>query len=333
MAIRNDFYVDYGNGGFGHAEIRTRKKIANLIDDKFPDIIDNSKCGWKAINDGKKEVLLEIDYKNRQEVESLKKLEKWISTAKELIWRFYPNKNFSDYFDGSELEFCVSCDWNINPNVLKKSNDWSNLSGNQYTNMGLSVHRLKTEPLSARYKGDLEIIINGIKKCMECLPISNNNVAVTIVPYINGEEMKLDRILACNISRIFNVNFLETTFYCQKTKTKDLSVEDKLLKWNDILLSKEHRIDMNVIKNGEIIWSVNDLYKPCIYENFIKENNFIIIDDLYQSGASVWAYAKFLKKIHMAQKVFAITAVKALGDNDNTHNEFIAEVSGFEGTF
>lgn len=330
MAIKNDFYIDYGNGGFGHAEIKTRKKIANLIDEKFPDIIENSKCGWKVLNDGEKEVLLEIDYKNRQEIESLKKLRDWISTSKEFIWRFYHNKNFSNCFDGSELECCVSCDWNFNPNVLKKSNDSSNSSEKQYTNMGLLVHKLKTELLYKDDSKDLEIIINGLKKCMECLPISNNNVAVTIVPHINGEEMRLDRILACKISSNFNINFLETTFYCQKPKTKCLSVEDKLLKWDEILFSKKHRIDMNVIENGKIVQSINDLYKPCIYENFIKENNFIIIDDLYQSGASVWAYAKFLKKIHMAQKVFAITAVKALGDNDNTHNEFIAEVSSFE---
>lgn len=328
MSVRNDFYINYENGGFGHAEIKTRKKIANLIDDIFPNIIEKSKCGWKVINDGKKEVLLEIDYnyKNRQDVELLKKLREWISASKKLKWRFYPNEKFSNCLDGSELECCVSYDLNIYPHILNESND----SPDKYTNIGLAVHRLKNKSPSQyihpQDEDDFKIVINGMKKCLECLPICYNDaytkdsVIVTMVPYRKGRQEKLDSILSKQFASELDVRFLETTFLEQKQETKKLSIEDKLKSWT------------NVYKPGNICTEVYSTlhYPDTLEKNLLEGKNYLIIDDLYQSGTSVWTYAKFLKHVCGAQKVFAITAVKALGDNDNTHNEFIAEVSGFE---
>ena len=48
----------------------------------------------------------------------------------------------------------------------------------------------------------------------------------------------------------------------------------------------------------------------------IKGRNILIIDDLYQSGASVWCYAELLKSLG-ANTVIAIAAVKSLKDGDN----------------
>ncbi len=42
----------------------------------------------------------------------------------------------------------------------------------------------------------------------------------------------------------------------------------------------------------------------------------VVIDDLYQSGATMWAYAKFLKS-RGAAHVFGLPCVKSLRDSDN----------------
>lgn len=42
-----------------------------------------------------------------------------------------------------------------------------------------------------------------------------------------------------------------------------------------------------------------------------------MVDDLYQSGATMWEYAKFLKSLG-AICVFGIVCVKSLRDSDNT---------------
>lgn len=42
-----------------------------------------------------------------------------------------------------------------------------------------------------------------------------------------------------------------------------------------------------------------------------------VIDDLYQSGASIWCFAEYLKECCDARTVIAITPVKALKDGGN----------------
>lgn len=42
-----------------------------------------------------------------------------------------------------------------------------------------------------------------------------------------------------------------------------------------------------------------------------------MVDDLYQSGTTMWEYAKFLKTLG-ARFVFGIVCVKSLRDSDNT---------------
>jgi predicted amidophosphoribosyltransferase len=49
----------------------------------------------------------------------------------------------------------------------------------------------------------------------------------------------------------------------------------------------------------------------------VKGKSVLIIDDLYQSGTSAWALAKFLKQ-NGAREVYALACVKSWRDTDNT---------------
>lgn len=54
-----------------------------------------------------------------------------------------------------------------------------------------------------------------------------------------------------------------------------------------------------------------------ILDNQVRGKNVIVVDDLYQSGTTMWEYAKFLKTLG-ARFVFGIVCVKSLRDSDNT---------------
>lgn len=56
----------------------------------------------------------------------------------------------------------------------------------------------------------------------------------------------------------------------------------------------------NVLLNGDIIGK-----------------NIVIVDDLYQSGVTMWQYARYLKS-QGANQVWGLVCVKSLRDSDNT---------------
>lgn len=76
---------------------------------------------------------------------------------------------------------------------------------------------------------------------------------------------------------------------------KNLSIKEKINTWETIYYNNGVKLD----------------------ENQVRGNNVLVVDDLYQSGVTMWEYAKFLKTIG-AKCVFGIVCVKSLRDSDNT---------------
>ena len=50
----------------------------------------------------------------------------------------------------------------------------------------------------------------------------------------------------------------------------------------------------------------------------VEDKDEIIVDDLYQPGASMWAFAEFLKQ-QGCRNVMGLVAVKSQRDSDNTN--------------
>jgi hypothetical protein len=78
-----------------------------------------------------------------------------------------------------------------------------------------------------------------------------------------------------------------------KPFAKELSVGDKIAVWHWIY------------QHGKVALS-----RP------VKGCTVIILDDLYQSGASLWSFAKYLKD-QAAAAVVGLVCVKSLRDTDN----------------
>ena len=75
---------------------------------------------------------------------------------------------------------------------------------------------------------------------------------------------------------------------------KQLSIKEKIETWDKIYYNNGVEVDSSV-----------------------KGKKIIVIDDLYQSGITMWEYARFLKSLG-ASLVFGMVCVKSLKDSDNT---------------
>lgn len=89
--------------------------------------------------------------------------------------------------------------------------------------------------------------------------------------------------------------FIKATLKSEKPQMKEQTVEDKVRIWRKIFCN-EDMLD---------------------FSDDILGANILIIDDLYQSGASIWCFAEYLKECCDARTVIAITPVKALKDGGN----------------
>ena len=74
---------------------------------------------------------------------------------------------------------------------------------------------------------------------------------------------------------------------------KKLPVQNKKQTWDNLYKERQISIKCNV-----------------------SDKNIIIVDDLYQSGITMWKYAKYLKSMG-AKTVFGLVCVKSLKDSDN----------------
>lgn len=200
------------------------------------------------------------------------------------------NNHIKNYFDDNILDYCVATDFNFN------FDDGTRTSVGE-AEFSLKYRRSKINDQEAKYYGNL--LVNRIKDCYDILPINKKKVCFTTIPFNfnENENDKLSYNLVQKISSIlynYNVFFLK----CYKPSFKNKTLNDKIDIWNEIYSNRS---------KFKFFGKVD-----------IMDKDVIIIDDLYQSGVSMWSYAKFLKSLG-AKRVMGISAVKSLRDSDNTN--------------
>jgi predicted amidophosphoribosyltransferase len=87
--------------------------------------------------------------------------------------------------------------------------------------------------------------------------------------------------------------FVPAGLNSQKAPLKGLGIEQKLAEWG------------RVYQEGGVV-----------LPRSVKVLTLVVIDDLYQSGATLWTYARYLKS-QGAAHVFGLPCVKALRDSDS----------------
>lgn len=194
------------------------------------------------------------------------------------------NKNIKEYFD-DELDYCIASDFNI-------------VYGEGRTEIGEAEYQLKynIEDLNVTERNQYaNIIMSKMLDNCKYIPFNNRlNWCVSPMPATECGKTKLAWRMAEEISKQLRLSFIEPILSCDKPQMKQLSTKEKIGTWEKIYYN-----------DGVIL------------DNQVRGKNVIVVDDLYQSGTTMWEYAKFLKTLG-ARFVFGIVCVKSLRDSDNT---------------
>lgn len=219
------------------------------------------------------------------EWDALEKVKAWAKRANKHLW-LETNSYTKSYFNGNELDYCLAADWNIFFETGKR------------TDLGKAEYKLKyhKDTVSSQEKLQYrDTLLFGLLDCIDCLPFRLDNFIITTIPAIKSKQNKLAWELAQDVAKNLGTTFSGLTLLEDKPDMKNQPVEKKVHLWREILGDE---------KNLSI---PSDIYR----------HNILIVDDLYQSGASVWCFAEFLKGKCGAGSVVAISSVKSQRDSDN----------------
>jgi len=187
-----------------------------------------------------------------------------------------------------ELDFCMALDKNFLPPV----------DGNYTrTKIGELFYNAKYDKCTESLLKLGKIMSYSIFK----IPYSDfsENSCITYIPRKPDEEhyipaLIVDAIIANNLDILDDdCTIIQANLAKNLKSMKDLSFSEKMTYWSNIISSDYIKISGSV-----------------------SGKNVYIIDDLYQSGISMWSFAKYLKS-QGANKVFGLVCVKAGKDTDN----------------
>lgn len=259
------------------------KHLLDLIAKKF---VASSPTGWKKSKNYQELYNLWIP-RNRIDEDLLQYIIDWAEKANSYIW-LTTNKNTKDFFCGNEIDFCLAADWNY---VFET---------NKRTPIGEAEYQLKYQlPKGLLNIDDIKkyekLIKNTLYSSIDSLHFDKHDFLVTTIPAVKENQNKLSWEIAKWISNKYDMEFLKGTLLSNKPQMKEQEVGNKIQIWRKIY-KKPSNICLSCDVSGK---------------------NVLIVDDLYQSGASIWCYAEMLKSLG-ANIVVAVAAVKSLRDGDNT---------------
>lgn len=189
------------------------------------------------------------------------------------------NANLEDEFN-DELDFCMALDFNYDPIAEKR------------TPFGESRYQLKYK--SSRQQA--KVLGYALVDAVADLPIPTEyreSYCLSCIP-APPDELTIPRRLAKGMATVLGRDFVDALLTCPKHQMKNAAVADKIPAWRD--LYDQGCVTLSDSVNGRLV---------------------VIVDDLYQSGATMWTYAEYLKS-QGAAHVIGLPCVKSMRDSDNT---------------
>lgn len=251
----------------------------------FQNFVDVSPTGWQITKNNYLSIWIPQD---RVPYVDFDALLKWAQYAGcQCVWLDL-NPYIESSFTGAEMDYCIAGDFNFVSSDEKL----------ERTELGEAEYRLKYKSKLLTEEEGLDFLKKIIDELLEMaclLPINHSPLFVSSIPCEQGKE-NFSHILASTVqSYIKNTNMLHPTISISKPEVKLIGLEDKIAFWKNLYLDKRNvLVDYSLIDGSDIL----------------------IIDDLYQSGATMWTYAEFLKR-NGARHVYGLACVKTLSDRDN----------------
>ena len=276
----------FGVSHSGDWSLTLRPYYAQLFSNLCADIMFNSHTGWRISSDGRHwyAYFSELDTEERESInEFVEKYQQFVILDL--------NDNISPYYS-DELDACMCLNFNM---FQTDSGDLMR------TEDGINVYRAKYE----RSPDAIDTLGQDMNEAINWLPIAStlDRFIPRCLTYIPAEPDKLfhlPRELAYNLMRRTPAedahrlgHLIEARLTTSKIPLKNATLDEKLAEWQRI--TTEQAIDLSASVAGRAVY---------------------VIDDLYQSGVTMWTFAKYLKSIG-ARWVFGLVAVKSLRDTDN----------------
>jgi|LSQX01.2.fsa_nt_gb hypothetical protein len=281
---RSEFWVTVcdNNDDDGSYGILTNEYSLAIIQHCCPDLENMSPKEWKVTKNDTRHLWIPS---NRAIDKEIQAFIQWAEGANEHIW-LGTNRNITDYFC-DELSLCVASDWNIDFETHNR------------TEVGEAEYNIKYryprgEISEAQADGYAETLSYAIMKCIEYLPLGDvASLLVTSIPATPNKLNSLSWEMARYVCEEIGATLLCATLKTAKQQTKGLSISEKIDMWNKIFAN-----------NGVSL------------SEKVRRKKVLIVDDLYQSGTSMWSFAKYLKALGAAD-VLGLVAVKSQRDSDN----------------
>jgi predicted amidophosphoribosyltransferase len=154
----------------------------------------------------------------------------------------------------------------------------------EYTTAGAAEHSAKEEQNAKA----IAALANCLAEIVQRHPTLRRADLIAAVPPRPSKKFHLPTELAAGIGKVLNRETGLKLSKIEHEKLKTLAIGDK----------------------------VETLKKAFALGQSVEDRTILLIDDLYQSGVTLWSLAKFLKK-RGAREVYGLACVKSWSDTDN----------------
>ncbi len=284
---RSAFWLCLRENDDGGINLISSEHVVPVIRYHFPELEQVSPTSWTRGNKNTYNIWIP---ENRIFQISISKIEQWAEFAgNQCVWL----AKGSQCFNGSEVDYCIVGDFNFIPS--ENSSDWSRSA------LGEAEYQLKyhmADLAQCEIQQYFELMSRSLLDMFGLLPLqslqTSSGPVVSPVPAQNGPN-KLAWALAKQVAQSTGNVFIEPQLRIQKPQIKHLKEEEKLAFW-----SQAYRTPNAVALPADLVIG----------------KDVIVVDDLYQSGTTLWTYAKFLKDVG-ARHVYGLVCVKSMKDSDN----------------
>lgn len=293
---RSAFWMRVNENDDGGYNFFVSKDIRPVFDYHFSEVSEASPTGWK---DGKNNTEYNWVPESRADQIDVDKIMEWAEFAgKQCVW-LGPSKHIAPHFVGNEMDYCIAADFNFTTDGAENIGERSALGEAEFQ---LKYHlRDMNENERDAYCVQMSDVL---LKMFDLLPTQTNGkrggFALVQPPIVSPIPAQKDLsglawVFAEYVAEQRGLQFIKPHLLVPKPKMKELPISEKIMTWDSIYATpKAVDIDPQAVKGREVI----------------------VVDDLYQSGVTLWAYAKFLKGIG-ARRVYGLACVKSMRDTDN----------------
>jgi predicted amidophosphoribosyltransferase len=248
---------------------------------RFPDIAEKSQHKeWRQVTNKSGKLVSFLSFEpDALSEEELEVVGEWKERFAQYVLIGLNRNIVTSFF--SELDFCLALDYTFIDKYPRKV----------HTLYGRAIYQLKNQNNIQA----LGILSGGLSMALQELTLMfrTRSPVISIVPS-PVDQCSVPRKLAKAVSHNTGIEFVDCSLHCSKQKLRGLSLSEKAPEW-DRLYDCPECVQRSVDVEGKTVF---------------------LIDDLYQSGTTLWSCAKNLKKAG-ATCVVGLVCVKTWRDTDN----------------